>query len=117
MRISDWSSDVCSSDLGPLTVSKAELDYPSNSDTPIDAILSLMTTDHVPIEVIINWRTEGEERWEIDIVSRTGSNLKLQKGGGELNIDGSTVVQHGISEIHAIYRRFAHLQRSGQLQV
>src|SRR3546814_2547846 len=49
---------------GPLTVSKAELDYPSNSDTPIAAILSLMTTDHVPIEVILNWRTEGEERWE-----------------------------------------------------
>src|SRR3546814_11611667 len=49
---------------GPLTVSKAELDYPSNSDTPIAAILSLMTTDHVPIAVILNWRTEGEERWE-----------------------------------------------------
>src|SRR3546814_14451427 len=98
MRISDWSSDVCSSDLGPLTVSKAELDYPSNSDTPIAAILSLMTTDHVPIEVILNWRTEGEERWEIDIVSRTGSNLKLQKGGSELTIDGSPVVQPGLGE-------------------
>ncbi|HEY9578410.1 MAG TPA: Gfo/Idh/MocA family oxidoreductase [Rhizorhapis sp.] len=102
---------------GPLTVSKAELDYPSNSDTPIAAILSLMTTDHVPIEVILNWRTEGEERWEIDIVSRTGSNLKLQKGGSELKIDGSPVVQHGIGEYPAIYQRFAHLLRSGQSHV
>src|SRR3546814_8712919 len=108
MRISDWSSDVCSSDL---------LDYPSNSDTPIAAILSLMTTDHVPIEVILNWRTEGEERWEIDIVSRTGSNLKLQKGGSELKIDGSPVVQHGIGEYPAIYQCFAHLLRSGQSHV
>src|SRR3546814_13074243 len=82
MRISDWSSDVCSSDL-----------------------------------VILNWRTEGEERWEIDIVSRTGSNLKLQKGGSELKIDGSPVVQHGIGEYPAIYQRFAHLLRSGQSHV
>src|SRR3546814_19578857 len=82
MRISDWSSDVCSSDL-----------------------------------VILNWRTEGEERWEIDIVSRTGSNLKLQKGGSELKIDGSPVVQHGIGEYPGIYQRFAHLLRSGQSHV
>src|SRR3546814_3913519 len=102
---------------GPLTVSKAELDYPSNSDTPIAAILSLMTTDHVPIEVILNWRTEGEERWEIDIVSSTGSNLKLQKGGSELKIDGSPVVQHGHGEYPAIYQRFAPLLRSGQSHV
>src|SRR3546814_6972063 len=51
MRISDWSSDVCSSDLFQLSSYKRLLDIYSSSSKTIDALMKLELPSGVEVEI------------------------------------------------------------------
>src|SRR3546814_6646455 len=74
MRISDWSSDVCSSDLILATGSSALLAYQA----------ALNTTSHN----IANANTAGYSRQRVDLVSKLGDG----SGSGYIGKDRKSVV-------------------------
>ena len=100
----------------PVRVTSAELDFPSNRDTPIAARLILAGAGGVEVEADIDWRLEGTETWDIAVETEKG-DLLLSSGGARLAIDGNMVAVPEEDEYPAIYRRFAHLLGNGESDV
>lgn len=95
---------------GSFFVREAELSVPQNAQTPIAAEISFHSPQaDGPLTASLDWRrTEGEE-WTIAVRTSNGSEIRLEKGGSELLIDGETKSEEGAGEYPDIYREFVDL--------
>jgi predicted dehydrogenase len=102
--------DVC--------VEQALLEFPENQQSPIAANLRMRTEDGVEIGAEFDFRQKGEQSWDIELRTTSGS-LKLSKGGAVLAIDGRGLsAEEGLAgEYPRLYRRFAELVEAGQSDV
>jgi D-galactose 1-dehydrogenase len=67
---------------------------PRNRETPIAARLDLRLSDsEARISAEFDWRQTGDQSWDIDIRTRSGTRLNLSKGGSVLSVDGKVVVE------------------------
>jgi predicted dehydrogenase len=91
-------------------VESALLEFPENQQAPIAAQVRLRAEDGVEIGAEFDFRQKGEQSWDIELRTTTGS-LKLSKGGAELSIDGTTVTtdESLAGEYPRLYQRFAEL--------
>ncbi|TMV86199.1 Gfo/Idh/MocA family oxidoreductase [Thioclava sp. BHET1] len=96
---------------GPMHVAQATLEVPANRDTPIAAELAMVGPAGVPVAAVFDWRQEGPQTWEIEVLAGQ-ERLSLQLGGAEMRVNGAPVVLEPEAEYPGIYRRFAQLLRS-----
>ena len=100
----------------PVHVTSADLDFPTNRETPIAARLTFASAGGVEVAADFDWRQEGPQTWEISVETGQGT-LLLTSGGAEMAVDGRTVDVPAGGEYPAIYRRFAELLASGARDV
>jgi predicted dehydrogenase len=95
---------------GALFVRSAELQVPENAQTPIAAKLELGSpAADGPLSVSFDFRWSDEEEWTIEITTTDGLDLRLEKGGAKLFVDGAERASEGPGEYPDIYRLFADL--------
>ena len=101
-----------------VNVERAVLEFPQNQQAPIAAQLQLRTVDGVGIQADLDFRQKGEQSWDIELETASGS-LKLSRGGAGLEIDGRTLMlDEGLAgEYPRLYQRFADLCDSGKSEV
>jgi predicted dehydrogenase len=101
-----------------VSVENALLEFPENQQSPIAARILLRTTDGVAIETEFDFRQKGEQSWDIELVTLTGT-LKLSNGGATLAIDGKTLASDAglAGEYPRLYARFAELVTAGKSEV
>ena len=95
---------------GPLFVTSAELHIPENAQTPIavEAEFSSPMADG-PLGCSLDWRrTEGEE-WTVAAETTDGIELRLERGGADLIVNGTPQSCKGMGEYPSIYARFLDL--------
>lgn len=99
-------------------VEGATLEFPENQQAPIAAVLRMRTEDGVGIDAEFDFRQKGEQSWDIELTTTTGT-LKLARGGAELSIDGKAVTADAgmAGEYPRLYERFAALCDAGQSEV
>jgi D-galactose 1-dehydrogenase len=61
------------------------------------------------LNVSLDFRWSDEEEWTIEIVTTDGANLRLEKGGERLFVDGTEQASQGPGEYPDIYRHFVDL--------
>jgi D-galactose 1-dehydrogenase len=95
----------------PVFVESAKLTFPDNKQTPVDVETKFKSGQaHKPeLSAGFNWLEESGEIWTIHVVTGTGDDLKLERGGRTLRINGEVVLEHGDREYAGIYDRFADL--------
>jgi predicted dehydrogenase len=99
-------------------VEGALLEFPENQQAPIAANLRLRTEDGIEIRAEFDFRQKGEQSWNIELATTTGT-LKLAFGGAELSIDGKAVTAEAgmAGEYPRLYQRFAALCDARQSEV
>lgn len=103
----------------PVFVDSAKLQFPANRQTPIDAqIVFKSGQPHQPkLSAGFNWlETEGEV-WTITAETQKGDQLKLEKGGAVLRVNGVVKVEKPSEEYELIYERFAELLKKKKSDV
>jgi D-galactose 1-dehydrogenase len=92
-------------------IESAHLVFPANRQTPSDAAIRFKSGQmHQPaLSARLGWLEERDETWTIHIVTGTGDQLDLERGGRCLSINGKVVLEHGDAEYAGIYDRFADL--------
>jgi predicted dehydrogenase len=101
-----------------VNVERAVLEFPENQQAPIAAQLVLKTVDGASIQADFDFRQKGEQSWDIELETASGS-LKLSRGGAGLEIDGQTLMlDEGLAgEYPRLYQKFAGLCDSGNSEV
>jgi predicted dehydrogenase len=101
-----------------VSVENAWLEFPENQQAPIAAKLLLRTTEGVGIDTDFDFRQKGEQSWDIELATQTGT-LKLSNGGATLAIDGKTLASDSglAGEYPRLYARFAELVTAGESEV
>lgn len=101
-----------------VSVENALLEFPENQQAPIAANIRLRTTDGIEIAAEFDFRQKGEQSWDIELATTTGT-LKLARGGAELSIDGKSVTADAsmAGEYPRLYQRFAALCEAGKSEV
>jgi predicted dehydrogenase len=101
-----------------VSVENALLEFPENQQAPIAARLLLRTTEGVAIDTDFDFRQKGEQSWDIELATLTGT-LKLSNGGATLAIDGKTLASDSglAGEYPRLYARFAELVTAGKSEV
>lgn len=99
-----------------LFVTRAVLHVPVNRQTPIAAELALADGAGAIIDVQLDSRLTGDERWDIGIDTDLG-RLALRRGGAELQIDGVPITVAASHEYPRLFARFAALVRSRSIDV
>jgi len=95
---------------GAVFVREAQLEVPENAQTPIAAkILLASPAADGPLNVSFDFRWNDEEEWTIEIATTDGTNLRLEKGGARLFVNGAEQECEGPGEYPDIYRTFAEL--------
>src|SRR3954463_9225310 len=74
-----------------VSVERAVLEFPVNQQAPIAAQLELRTVDGASIQADFDFRQKGEQSWDIELETASGS-LKLSRGGAGLDVDGRNVM-------------------------
>jgi predicted dehydrogenase len=99
-------------------VERARLEFPSNLQAPIAARLLLRTLQGLDIDVEFDFRQQGEQHWDIELQTHTGTAL-LSRGGAALAVDGRSVIMaEGLAgEYPRLYERFATLCAAGRSEV
>jgi D-galactose 1-dehydrogenase len=64
-----------------------------------------------------NWLETQGEVWTITIETRKGDQLKLEKGGAVLRVNGVVKVEKPSREYEGIYDRFAELLKAKKSEV
>ncbi|PWW04156.1 D-galactose 1-dehydrogenase/L-arabinose 1- dehydrogenase [Hoeflea marina] len=100
----------------PVHVASADLDFPSNCQTPIAARLEFADPFGATVTAEFDWRHEGHQTWDIAVETDAGS-LLLSEGGSRLTIDGEPAVSGPDREYPAIYEHFAELLAAGRIDV
>jgi len=93
---------------GTVLLRGAELNVPTNCETPISARLNLETPQTELISVELDFLHDGPPRWDIEVDTDDGG-MRLSKGGAVLEINGRQVVEAADAEYRALYRHFAAL--------
>ena len=99
-----------------LFVTKAVLHVPANLQTPIAAELALADGAGAVIDVQLDFREAGEERWDI-VIETDGGQLALRRLGTELEIDGHRIVVEPPQEYLRVYDRFAEVVHARAIDV
>jgi predicted dehydrogenase len=101
-----------------VSVESARLEFPENQQAPIAALVRLRTTDGVAIAAEFDFRQKGEQSWDIELATLTGT-LKLSNGGATLVIDGKTLASDAglAGEYPRLYAHFAELVTAGKSEV
>ncbi len=97
---------------GAMFVKSAQLHYPENRDTPIAASLIFSSNAGTPDAKLIaefDWRQEGDQSWNIDIETESGTHLRLTHGGSKLFVDGEKLIEAPMAEYEGLYAHFAEL--------
>jgi predicted dehydrogenase len=95
---------------GAVFVRSAELQVPENAQTPIAAKIELgSTAADGPLSVSFDFRWSDEEEWTIEIETTDGTQLRLERGGAKLFVDGAERPAEGPGEYPDIYRIFVDL--------
>jgi predicted dehydrogenase len=102
--------DVC--------VDNALLEFPVNQQSPIAANLKMRTDDGVVVEAEFDFRQKGEQSWDIELVTTTGT-LKLSGGGAVLAVDGKAITTDAsmAGEYPRLYARFSGLCATSRSEV
>jgi D-galactose 1-dehydrogenase len=95
----------------PVFVEKAALTFPANKQTPVDVEVTFKSGQlHQPkLSAGFNWLEESGEIWTFTIETGKGNQLKLERGGRVLCVNGTEILATGDSEYGAMYDRFADL--------
>ncbi|HEV7277290.1 MAG TPA: Gfo/Idh/MocA family oxidoreductase [Devosiaceae bacterium] len=103
----------------PVFVESAKLRFPANRQTPVDVeIVFKSSQKHQPqMSAGFNWLEESGEIWTIAVETRKGTQLRLEKGGTVLLVDGRETVANPSEEYEAIYERFAKLLKKGRSEM
>lgn len=103
----------------PVFVESARLKFPANRQTPVDVeIVFKSGEEHQPkLSAGFNWLEESGEIWTIAIETRKGTQLKLERGGTVLTVNGKETVANPSEEYEAIYERFAKLLKKGKSEM
>jgi D-galactose 1-dehydrogenase len=103
----------------PVFVERARLGFPANRQTPVDAEIVFKSAEpHRPqMSAGFNWLEESGEIWTIGIETLRGDELKLEKGGTVLKVNGSTVIENPSEEYERIYEHFAKLLKKNKSDV
>ena len=103
----------------PVFVDSAHLKFPSNRQTPVDAeIVFKSGQKHQPkMSAGFNWLETQGEIWTISIETEKGDQIKLERGGTVLRINGVVKVEKPSEEYEGIYERFASLLKKGKSDV
>lgn len=100
----------------PVHLSAADLDFPSNCQTPIAARLRFHGLNDADISAEFNWLHTDDQTWDIAVTTETGQVL-LSEGGSKMTVDGRSVPAGENREYHSIYQRFGALIEAGQSDV
>jgi len=103
----------------PVFVESARLKFPSNRQTPVDVeIVFKSEQPHKPAMTAgFNWLETQGEIWTISIETQKGDQLKLEKGGTVLRVNGVVKVEKPSEEYEGIYERFAELLKKKKSEV
>ncbi|HEV7291238.1 MAG TPA: Gfo/Idh/MocA family oxidoreductase [Devosia sp.] len=103
----------------PVFVQESTLTFPANRQTPIDVQITFKSGQpHQPeMSAGFNWLEESGEIWTIRFETGTGDELKLEKGGTVLRVNGEVVLENPSEEYERIYERFAALLDAHQSDV
>jgi D-galactose 1-dehydrogenase len=95
----------------PAFVDSAKLTFPSNKQTPVDVEIRFKSAQKPAPDMSagFNWLEESGEIWTIAITTGKGDELKLEKGGTVLRINGAVEVEAPSEEYERIYEHFADL--------
>jgi predicted dehydrogenase len=95
---------------GGLFVKSAELSVPENAQTPIAADVTFSSPQaDGPLTASLDWRRTDGEEWTINIATSDGVQLRLERGGSRLLLNGDSHEDDGPGEYPDIYRTFADL--------
>lgn len=99
-------------------VESALLEFPENQQAPVAAGVRMRTDDGVEITADFDFRQKGEQSWDIELKTTTGT-LKLVRGGAVLSVDGKELMaDEGLAgEYPRLYQRFAELVDAGKSEV
>jgi D-galactose 1-dehydrogenase len=93
---------------GSLVLEDAELDVPSNCETPIAATLRLKNEHGTPVRMELDFLQTGPQTWDIDVETDAG-HLQLSRGGRSMRVNGELVVDGRDNEYAKLYAHFATL--------
>jgi len=93
-----------------LFVKSADLSFPSNAHTPVAGEIEFTSPSaDGPMTCHLDFlRKEGED-WTIEIRTSEGNDIRLERGGSALFLDGEEQVLESAGEYPGIYREFADL--------
>ncbi len=103
----------------PVFVESAALNFPANRGTPIDVEIKFKSGEkHQPdMSAGFNWLEESGEIWTVFVETRKGTELRLEKGGTVLKVNGTETVANPSEEYEQIYERFAKLLKKGKSEM
>ena len=100
----------------PLHLSRADLTFPDNRETPIAADLTFAGGAGLDATATFDWRQEGGEIWQIEVETEDGT-LRLTEGGSRLFLEGTEQSLDGRGEYPGLYAHFARLIGEGSSDV
>lgn len=103
----------------PVFIERAHLKVPANRQTPIDVEIAFKSAEpHQPaMSAGFNWLEESGEIWTIRFETLRGDEVKLEKGGTVLRVNGTVVIENPSEEYEQIYEHFAKLLKKGRSEV
>ncbi len=103
----------------PVFVESAKIGVPANRQTPVDVELVFKSAEpnQPKLSAGFNWLEESGEVWTITIMTNRGDELKLEKGGTVLRVNGAVVIENQSAEYERIYEHFAKLLKKGKSDV
>jgi D-galactose 1-dehydrogenase len=103
----------------PVFVESARLKFPANRQTPVDVEIAFKSAQpHQPrLSAGFNWLETQGEIWTVSIETLKGDQLKLEKGGTVLRVNGVVKVENPSEEYEGIYARFAELLKKKKSEV
>lgn len=102
----------------PLVVRSATMTVQAGRTMPAAATLRLVPAGRDSLfDVRFDWRHTGEPHWTLDLTTRKGSRLYLDRGGARLSVDGRTRCEADEGEYPALYRHFARIVREGGVEL
>jgi D-galactose 1-dehydrogenase len=103
----------------PVFVETAQLKFPSNRQTPVDVEIRFKSAEaHQPVmSAGFNWLEESGEIWTIRFETLKGDELKLERGGSVLRVNGNVTIENPGEEYEQIYEHFAKLLKKGKSDV
>ncbi|MBP0482140.1 Gfo/Idh/MocA family protein [Sagittula salina] len=73
----------------PVHLTRAELNFPANRETPIAAECTFCHPEGAEVSMVLDWLEPGEPVWTITAETDQGT-MVLENGGGTLTVDGQT---------------------------